>query len=251
VTCIYCLRNTSRSKSVPHALPQALYPQSIALPVGAICDQCNHYAGSNLEPTLVQYPPIALPLQLHAVPGKQGRPRKKLGIFERDIVPNAAVTFATEEPVIATGVDGARNATVRIWLDAKFDMDKFRRALYHAAFNVAAYNRGIDWALSKECDAVRTYVRRPRKNERWTFVQAEHGQASNEYVAVTPVELKGADILRLRIFDLDYFVDLINSGCLDTTKIEPEGAGTVVGNNWKRAEPPSREPGRHYRMSVY
>src|SRR5688500_9551120 len=96
--CIYCLRESSRSRSVAHAVAEALYPHGPVMPPGAICDHCNHYFGANLESMLVQHPAIALPMQLHGLPGKTGKPRAKLGTFERDVEPGYSITFPSTKP---------------------------------------------------------------------------------------------------------------------------------------------------------
>lgn len=136
--CIYCLRDSTKSRSIPHCLPEALLRNGPALSIGAICDACNHYAGTNLEAILVEHPAIAFPLQLLGVPGKNGKPRAKLGVFERGIEEDAAVTFAIPTPEISLGPDGVTRAEFEIGLDPGFNMMQFRRALYHAAFNLAA-----------------------------------------------------------------------------------------------------------------
>lgn len=249
--CIYCLRSTNGSTSIPHCLPEALLRGGPALPVGTVCDGCNHYAGANLESVLVRHPAIALPLQLLAIPGKTGKTRKKLGVYETGVEPDAAVTFPVEEPVITLGADGIRRATVRGKADPSFDMDPFRRSLYHGAFNLATLHRGYEWALGLQNDPVRKYVRHPKKKERWTFLQAHHTVYSTRApITAESLEVEGADIIRFRFFQVEFYVDLLNSGCLETARFDPSGAGSVIGWNWKTPKPPPSDSTRHFRVSI-
>jgi hypothetical protein len=63
--------------------------------------------------------------------------------------------------------------------------------------------------------------------------------------------MEGVDILRLSIFSLDYFVDLANSGRLETVRITPAEAGSIVGRDWKPTKPEKSKPGVYYRASIY
>jgi hypothetical protein len=159
--CIYCLRDSSKSKTVAHALPEAILRNGPIMTHGLICDGCNNYS-AQLEAVLVSHPAIAMPIQLLGLKGKKGKPRTKLGEFMRGAEDGATITFATTEPIITVDPDGVRRATIKSLPDPRFDMAKFSRALHLAAFNVAALNRGAEWALDPARDAVRAYVRKPR-----------------------------------------------------------------------------------------
>jgi hypothetical protein len=217
---------------------------------GLICDGCNNYS-AQLEAVLVSHPAIAMPIQLLGLKGKKGKPRTKLGEFVRGAEDGATITFATTEPIITVDPDGVRRATIKSLPDPRFDMAKFSRALHLAAFNVAALNRGAEWALDPARDAVRAYVRKPRLGERWTFVKITADSDVRSLIQVTPVEMEGVDILRLSIFSLDYFVDLANSGRLETVRITPAEAGSIVGRDWKPSKPEKSKPGVYYRASIY
>src|SRR5690606_34628734 len=87
--CLLCRRSVGTFRSRSHAFPEAIYPNGPCLPPGVICDPCNHYVGTKLEPVLLGYPLIALPLQVAELPGKKGKARKRIGIFDREVVPEA------------------------------------------------------------------------------------------------------------------------------------------------------------------
>lgn len=104
--CIYCLQDSSSSRSIPHVAPEALGPHDLALPVGAICDDCNQYLGRELDSVLMTHPVIALFVQFLGIHGKRGRPRQQLGNVRRDVHPGA-ITIPTSAPIIHTGTDGS------------------------------------------------------------------------------------------------------------------------------------------------
>lgn len=249
-SCVYCEKDSTTSKSLAHIFPEGLYPGGPALKRGIVCDRCNHYFGAKLESVLIAHPLIALPLQLMGIPGKEGKARKKLSIYERDVEPDAEITFPIAPPKFSRNTRGERTATFQPLVDRKFDMDRFRRALYHIGFNLVVANRGIQESQDPRYRPLRTYVRRPRTGERWPFVQAlTHSlKVFVPKVGAELLDVKGREIVRMRIFNTQFYVDLLNSGCLLSARTE--GSATVIGPEWKAHDQEKAAPGVHYRVSI-
>jgi hypothetical protein len=249
-TCVYCDKNSTTSKSVAHVFPEGLFPKGPALKRGIVCDSCNHYFGAKLESVLLSHPLIALPLQLMGIPGKRGKARKKLSIYEREVVPDADITFPIAPPKVSYDQYGVGTWTFQPLVDKNFDMDCFRRALYHIGFNLVVANRGLEISREERYAPLRNYVRRPRSGERWPFVQiiTTSFEVFLPSVGAKAIDLTGRDLLILTIFNTNFCIDLLNSGCLLTAKAE--GSATVIGPDWVPATQEQTPPGAHYRVSI-
>ena len=51
--CIFCKRDSSRSKSIEHIIPESLGNKEHILPVGVVCDDCNNYFSNHVEGPLL------------------------------------------------------------------------------------------------------------------------------------------------------------------------------------------------------
>jgi hypothetical protein len=54
--CIFCKRDSTRSRSVEHIVPEALGNKEHKLPRGIVCDTCNNYFARKVEGPLLQTP---------------------------------------------------------------------------------------------------------------------------------------------------------------------------------------------------
>ena len=54
--CIFCHKDSSRSKSVEHVIPESLGNKSLFLPRGYVCDECNHYFAIKIEKEVLSQP---------------------------------------------------------------------------------------------------------------------------------------------------------------------------------------------------
>jgi HNH endonuclease len=170
VRCFYCLEDSSRSRSVPHVIPEALLKNSVVLPVGAVCDACNHYFGHELDATLVSHPVVSLVVQFLRLPGKRGNVRDRVGLVDSTIYQNT-ITIACGEPSLTTAEDGTEEATITPLIDPAFSFRRFRRALHHVGLNTLALKEGVEFVLDRKYDAVRRYIRSPQRTESWPFAQ--------------------------------------------------------------------------------
>lgn len=51
--CIFCHKDTSNSKSKEHIIPESLGNKEHFLPIGYVCDECNHYFAVKIEKPLL------------------------------------------------------------------------------------------------------------------------------------------------------------------------------------------------------
>jgi hypothetical protein len=246
--CIYCCKASDSSKNIPHAYPEALFRRGPVFPIGTICDKCNQYLGNELETMLVQHPLISAQIQSYGLPGKKGV-RKKLGVFERPQAERPVLRFLCQEPAPRFDERGIRIgfSVTPVW-NPNFDMDRFSRGLHMIAFNLAVANRGIETAFGQQYDAVRKYIRQPKRGERWPFLQVIGPNKPVKLVPeVRPIgpESGGgeADFVMIEQFNFAWCVDLSNSGLLRSGGIE---VTSTVGASWEvidqRWTPPEDRP---------
>ena len=212
--CIYCLGPSDDAKGVAHVCPEAIVRNTTVLPRGAECDRCNSALG-DVDREVAQYPAIALPIQFLALPGKKNKPRHVVGNFDRASNPGW-ITIPCEAPTPGTAADGTRTTTWRTTVDPSLDLWKVSRGLHHMAFNVLAHWKGVEHAHRGEFDAVRKYVREPKgRSEHWPFIQVSHPMARiRNRVHVAVCEAPFGDVVCLRIFNSDFWVDVRNTGQL-------------------------------------
>lgn len=250
--CIYCLEDSSRSRSVPHVAPEALGPHGLVLPVGAVCDACNHYLGHELDSALVAHPVVALFVQFLGIPGKDGRTRTQLGGVRRDIHPNT-ITIPTSAPVWHVNADGSRGVTVRPLLPREFSLSRFRRALHHVALNTLATQDGVERVLESDFDPVRAYIRHPRKGERWTYAQYVNlGQGLAPDLLLYLARHETSEIVSMLIGKAAAFaVDLLQTGELAkwAEKDLPPGH-EIVGADVDPPRESRNRPATQYRLSI-
>lgn len=180
------------------------------LPLGVECDSCNSYA-SKLENSFMHHNRIWVPIMLHRIPGKGGKLRKKIGHYraneEKEII---TVTFK-ENWII--NEDGKRKL---IFPDpSEFCGLKFRRALYHIAFNYVAWKFGWKSALEQKFDEVRRYVRYPKINEKWPYGQVGYDENNiRKKLEITWLQDAPGLTVRFESYADDFFIDVLNTGKL-------------------------------------
>ena len=206
--CIFCLERSDNATRTPHAFPQAIGKNEFILPRGAECDGCNAYVG-DLENCLISQPYISLVLQLLRIPGSKGRPRVLIG--------NAGISDDGKSVVmpVADATIGNDGASARPIVHKNFDLDRFRRALHRVAFGMYAYSYGVEAALAHRFNAVRRYVRFNEPPTPWPFAQQGLPEFIESRVGAYFQPKGGALLVRLEICELDFAVDLLNSGALE------------------------------------
>jgi hypothetical protein len=228
--CIYCLKDSSNAKSLPHVVPEAITKNGVTLPRGAVCDDCNHYLGHELDSALLNHPVVAMLVQLLGTPGKRGRPREVAGNVKRDEIKRELV-IPCAAPETVTDAQGRRSQKVKPLVDPSFNLLRFRRALHHVAFNAVALRDGVERVLDARYDPVRRYVRRPHKGESWPYLQHfdfDRGVARD----VTTVILREPETEYVAFIvgkTMTFGVDLRNPGTRDEIRRTefPEGTELV------------------------
>lgn len=204
--CIYCLEESSSTKGVAHVVPEGVVQNSMVLPKGTVCDSCNNYLGHELDSVLVAHPMLSVAIQALHLRGKGGRQRDKVGNVDRTVAPGW-ITIPTEKPIERHTPDG-RTFTARPLIDASFDFGRFRRSLHHVGLNLLAFSRSPDSALTSQFDAVRRYVRNPRKGEAWPFAQKLFTHFDTE-LKFGINEIEGRAIAAMTLLSGAFFVALV------------------------------------------
>jgi hypothetical protein len=149
-------------------------------------------------------------------------------------------------------VNGVRSATFRPLVDASFDFLRFRRALHHIALNLIAYQDGPERALDSSFDAIRRYVREPKKGESWPFLQKIWPLLDTDREVKLGVNLiEGREVAGIKILCCAFFVALTDLTVLRTVVNQQESLGLdYVDAEYRPAKPP--KPGmKRYRMTIY
>jgi hypothetical protein len=194
---------------------------------------------------LLSHPLIAMHVQSYGLPGKRRRARKRLNVFERNHPDGRpSLSFPVDPPVLeydSTGAVVGARVTPR-W-DHGFHMGRFSRALHMIAYNLGVLNRGLEMAFSPRYAAVRAYVRKPKAKEMWPFAHlVERFENVNLVPTVHPLMPSAGnnyagdcDLVVFSIFNMHFFVDLINSDSIREGGIrisEPVGEMRVIGPDW-------------------
>jgi len=167
IRCIYCAQSKP-TRGREHVYPDALGQHDWTLPLGAVCDAC-HRALNHLDQALVAHPHISTLLLLCGVPGKRGRARRRFGFLSRRDDDGLHLEVPPSR-TLRTEVAG-QQIFVHADAPAEFRAAYFRRGLYKIAFNLAAYELGVDAVLEPRFDPARQYVRAPKPRERWPYAQ--------------------------------------------------------------------------------
>ena len=139
--CIFCKRDSSKSVSVEHIIPESLGNIDHVLPVGAVCDGCNQYFARKVERPLLESPMFRLLRANMEIPNKRGR------------IPTWEATDGIERPdyrqmgrflaKVGLEVLAFKTLSVSGWNDELVDhpaLDEIRR--------FARYNEGLDWPFT-------------------------------------------------------------------------------------------------------
>lgn len=100
--CLFCKADSSRSRSVEHAIPEALGNRTLVLPVGVVCDGCNNYFAVKVEGPLLKTGSLQQLRARQGVPTKRGRLMPVLGRFEDIDADLAAYRINAGEVLLAT-----------------------------------------------------------------------------------------------------------------------------------------------------
>lgn len=245
--CVYCLKEGQPSTGRAHVFPEALKGNAKTLPLGAVCDLCNQYLGK-LDRVVAAHPIMALSIQLLGLPGKKGM-RDRVGNVDRTIH-KGAITVPCDEPIVVEDSDGSKSYRFTPLIPSTFDMLRFRRGLYHIAFNLVALVEGIDEMYDSRYDNVRRYIRRGGITESWEFGQFVLSLDSIHNAMFGGIyDNDEEQFVGLRLFNIAFFLDLHASGRLREFLRRTQPKGTeIVEADWK---PEKRQrKAKQYRLTV-
>jgi hypothetical protein len=71
--CLFCRRSDGGFSSEEHIFPESLGNTEKILPVGVVCDRCNHEVLSSLDDALCDFGPVSMMRAIYGIPSKSGR----------------------------------------------------------------------------------------------------------------------------------------------------------------------------------
>jgi hypothetical protein len=207
-------------ESNAHVITQGLGQNDKVFPRGVVCDDCNSYFGTTLEPALMRHPTLASDMQRLGVPGRDGDPRSIIGNWRRSSDGSYWVPMAPPAP--KGEYLGKPLIELLPILDPSFDQLEFRRGLHMLAFNELAFLHATGQVLDPaydpgdpKYDAVRIYIRAPRRaKEAWPFAERYDPQPAIGPPQVQLLSSSNGVIGRIRAYSFEFYVDLMNSGDL-------------------------------------
>lgn len=209
MNCIYCLEDSSGSKSEAHIVPEGFLTSDVVLEPGIECDECNQYA-SQLETALIHHNRIWAPIMMTGARGKGGRRRKHLGHMERTS-PDRLTLWARKDHVEEE--DG--HVSISLPDPPEYDELKFRRGLYHIGLNYVAWKLGHEAALEPRFDDARRYVRRARRGESWPYAQVMFkDDRPRNTLRISRIRDAPGFVVRLMSYIDDFYIDVEGTGRL-------------------------------------
>jgi len=178
--CIFCKKDSSKSISIEHVIPESLGNKKTVLPKGAVCDSCNNYFASKVEKYVLESGEFTTLRFNQRVSSKKGRIPSMNGI----IIPGYPATielFVNPNPYI--GVIQTSDEAVKVLLKNKngkiffpasgesptdFFTSRFlaKMALEAIAFRVCAIEGWNDFIVEEtQFDSIRNYARSPKRGE--------------------------------------------------------------------------------------
>ncbi len=211
-TCIYCLQDSSDSKKIAHIVPEGIMANDVVLPLGAECDSCNQYTGK-LEKAFIYHNRIWVPIMMARIPGKDSKLRKSMAHYKaNDETKKLQITFRDEWVKNKNG-----KAVVNLPDPKEYCNLKFKRALYHIGLNYIVWKFGWERALKNEFNETRRYVRHANKHEEWNYGQVSYPDNKIRKKLSIGLEEEAPGLtVKLELFIDDFFVDVLNTGKLDS-----------------------------------
>ncbi len=188
--CIFCKKDSTKSKSKEHIIPESLGSKNIVLPRGFVCDKCNNYFALKIEKPLLSYPSFRNLRGWYQVPSKKGKlPTIKGSIASKNIDvkfkldKNKNLDFQpeneSEREVFEEQMNffsNNENANPIIFeLDNEPPKKEMSRILAKMALEFLCYRlrnekEMIDFIIdSNHFDQIRDYARKGNSNKLWPY----------------------------------------------------------------------------------
>lgn len=163
--CLFCRRRDVDFTSVEHIFPESLGNKEKLLPVGVVCDSCNHEVLAPLDAALCDFAPIAMMRAIYGIESKSGkRPTFKFdnGTLHSDRPGNVRLHLDSTKWQV-DGLPAPPGHTSWSFTAQRGDMTpkrlaKVHRALAKIAVECAWLDLGETRLLSSEFDRERNIV---------------------------------------------------------------------------------------------
>jgi hypothetical protein len=188
MTCIYCLKDSTDSKSFEHVIPANLGCTDV-LPRGYVCDHCNNYF-SKIDNVILHNNHISLTVGAEQILNREGKFRKSIGPFR--FMPQKGHVQINLGPVKITSE--TREISFTMQQPKEFDESLFARGLHKVAFNCFTQRFGKSEALRDCFNKVRNYARNAKKDEFWPYI-------------VQPINFNGVFLALFNKYKDGWFVD--------------------------------------------
>lgn len=164
--CIYCMSSKGPFSSQEHILSESLIGEGPTLPVGTVCDPCNHQLSSQLDQALLDFPPIAFHRVAVGPLTKKSRfPRADLGSFTFERTGPGTVKLNVKEgapdPVTPVGAinNDASHFQIAWTLERPHSLMPLARALTKIALGFLALDTSADRVRDPIFDDARAFIR--------------------------------------------------------------------------------------------
>jgi hypothetical protein len=117
-----------------------------------------------------------------------------------------------EGKVVSKIVFVGKKVTFHLPDPPEYDNLKFRRGLYHMAFNYIAWKKGASYALRSEFDRVRQYVRYAERGEAWPYAQVIQPDSNvNKKLELGFLDEAPGCVVQFISFVDEFYVDLLGT----------------------------------------
>jgi hypothetical protein len=213
--CIYCGTKEGSFTNVEHVVPEALGNDTLILPRGYVCDECNNRV-SSLEQAFLNCLPMSI-LKIFCVP------YSKKGAFHSHRFPNIHIEKTSPNSFRIVGQAGPdsvpqpvkqSDGTIRFSLpfrdNKRFDPIAVARVLAKVGLGAMAMEVGREFALDSRFDAARDFIRKG-------------GPFANRLVMAKSVEPKMGSRIQWNVPELEgAFLECDLLGALFLLGLEPD-----------------------------
>ncbi len=233
--CIFCKKESGRSKSVEHILPEALGNDKSVLPRGIVCDSCNNYFATNIENRILESEEFSYLRQRQLIPTKKGRP-PLASVFFNNIKVKAGFDKSRDGFAITIPDNGSlnkvkntilinENGTIKIPISGR-QCDQIlcsrwlaKMALEAMVFRVMDVDGWDNYIINDtQLDPIRNYARAPKKKEYWVFsrrrIYSEDRLFENKYQIMNEWDILSTGTVEhsewyfvLAIFGIEYAIN--------------------------------------------
>lgn len=209
--CLYCKSTSNEFTSPEHIVPESLGNKELILPVGVVCDRCNHGKLALLDDFLLNFEAISFVRVINRIPNKEGRmPSAKFGNM---IFKTTATGIGVEMDKMSSKhfIEGTPLNDNSVPLKFKMKGRKFTRghcallarALYKIALGITYLDEGPLLITDKRFDEVRDIILEKKKDFSGYIILESSAPTSRSNMSYRIVNLP--DGTRLYMYQFDFF----------------------------------------------